>query len=79
MNSVYLTNVFDLCILRLTDPNVKKDFWSYLSYPCKIKLSNLIKPIMVYILTSKLDCAVAGVEVMVVVKCGKAHSIVSRK
>jgi len=25
------------------DLNVKKNFWSYLSYPCKIKLSNQIK------------------------------------
>jgi len=37
------TNVFDWCIMLFMDFNVKTDLWSYLSYPCKIKLSNQIK------------------------------------
>ena len=40
MYSVYPANVFDLYIVLFIDLDVNKDFWSYLSYPCKIKLSN---------------------------------------
>jgi len=34
MDSVYRTNVFDQTILLFMDVDVKKDFWSYLGYPC---------------------------------------------